>query len=310
MAKFKYIGYGFIATNRKIEDVAISSTSSYKALKSAFLNEVIYEAGEINSPRLKLQKIVLDASEAKTFTINGNQIESHYNTVLVVPNIETLGGTIADAATAYSFIIDEMHIVILNRQDLSTVTLNGDVLVAESDIEKRDMLKAEFKYSKVTNKGRKAMTPDARFRKVFWAWQNYYIDTKDAVALLGCARTRLYSLAKEFMTDAVFSNLYMREFNEYMSDYEHKPVRGISLDEELTEYLLLIRDEIGLDWTEKKVMEACLKLDLSKMKYMSADYVRMKLNYMYGKAAMAAATKQYSKGPEYIKQLEEELRNM
>lgn len=309
MAKFKYIGYGFIATNRKIEDVAISSTSSYKALKSAFLNEVVYEAGEINSPRLKLQAIVKEACESNSTIVNGNQIESHYNTVLVVPNIETLGGTIADATTAYCFIIDVMHIVIQKRPDLSTATLNGDVLVAENDIEKRDMLKAEFKYSKVTNKGRKAMTPDARFRKVFWAWQNYYIDTKDAVNLLGCARTRLYSLSKEFMTDIAYSNLYMREFNEYMSDYENKPVRGISLDEELTEYLLMIRDEIGLNWTEKKISTFMFN-HMDKAKYLSSDYIRMKLNYMYGKAAMAAATKQYSKGPEYIKQLEEELRNM
>ena len=40
-----------------------------------------------------------------------------------------------------------MHIVILNRPDLSTATLNGEVLVSENELEKREMLKADFKLS-------------------------------------------------------------------------------------------------------------------------------------------------------------------
>jgi len=168
------------------------------------------------------------------------------------------------------------------------------------------MLKADFKLSKVVNKGRKGIVIDKKFRIVFWNWQNYFIDTNDALALMGCSRARLYSLAKEFMTDIAYSDLYSREFDLYMEEYENKPVRGITIDAELEDILRQIRDEYRYDWTVNNVTSIMMK-NMSKAIYMSSDYIRMKLNYTYGKAAMAAATKQYSKGPEYVKQLAEEL---
>ena len=307
MANFKYIGYGFIATNRKLEDVALYATSAYKALKPKMLAEIVYEAGETNSSRIELMKLY-----QRIVAGNPTVAEAHtrgsvkYDTVLVVPNIEALGGTIKDATAAYCFIIDAMHIVILNRPDLSTVTLNGDVLVSETESEKREMLKADFKLSKVVNKGRKGIVIDKKFRIVFWNWQNYFIDTNDALALMGCSRARLYSLAKEFMTDVAYSDLYSREFDLYMEDFENKPVRGITIEGDLKDILRQISDEYRFDWSVYNVTSIMLK-NMSKAIYMSSDYIRMKLNYTYGKAAMSAATKQYSKGPEYVKQLADEL---
>ena len=73
-----------------------------------------------------------------------------------------------------------------------------------------------------------------------------------------------------------------------------------------------IKKDNGMSgWTEDGVVKSLAEwVPHREVEYYAGDYIRFKQNCMYGRAAMSAATKKYSKGPEYVKQLEEELSNM
>ena len=162
----------------------------------------------------------------------------------------------------------------------------------------------------MTSRGQKAISPDAKFRAVFWAWQNYFIDMEDALDLLGCSRGTLYSLAKEFMTSYSFSGIYGSEYCA-LEDYANKPVRGITLDENTEEVLRSIQRQLGNDWTEEGVSDVLKTIDSNKIKMTAwSDYIRLKLNYQYGRAAMVAATWRYSRGEGYVAELREQLASM
>lgn len=297
--KFEYIGYGFVGSKKEESQVEVKSTKAYKALRAAFVDSIIIEvAPPSDSKRWKLRELITENLGNKNF-------------VLVVPTIETLGGTYEDATSTYNIVIGSFNIVILNRPDLSTITLEGESLVV-NDLKAKEKLQADFACARMSSngKGRKAIPLDAKFRKVFWAWQNYFIDTKDAIALLGCSRGTLYSLAQEFMTSYSFNGVYYNEYDN-LEDFEKKPVRGINLDDDLNDILIKIQRELGFDWTLDGVNDVLETIPWEKQKFgVRYDYLRLKLNFQYGRSGMAVATKTYSKGQTYVEQLREELKNM
>ena len=307
MNKYRYIGYGFLGSKKKENEVDIKSTKAYKALRAAFVDEIIIEVADpSDTSRNKLREII---TENLTFGSNGWVDGTKENIVLVVPTVETLGGIYEEAVSTYCFLTDSYHIIILNRPDLSTFTMDGKVLVELNDIDTIGQLRAEFACARMTTRGRKAIPLDAKFRKVFWEWQNYYIDTKDAIELLGCSRATLYSLSKEFMTSFAFSDVYMKEYDNLENSLD-KAVRGIVLDDDTNEILICAQRHMGDNWTLEG-FNVAVRGKQFKFKYgMWNDYLRLRLNYKYGRAAMSYATKTYSKGIEHVQKLREELNTM
>lgn len=301
---FKYFGYGFVGSTKDRNKIEIKSTKAYKALRAAFVDNITIEVADPTNPKHEELHELIDNLFDGKIKLDGKQA------VLVVPSVETLGGDYKHATMVYNHITGLMHIIILNRADLSTCTLTGEVKVALDDMQGIKKLRAEFACAKLTTRGRKAIPIDTKFRKVFWAWQNYFIDTQDALDLLGCSRGTLYSLSQIFMTSFSFTDLYWKEHDEYMENYADKPIRGVTLDDQTVEHLIAIQRTVGDNWTESTVADA-LRGKWGKTKYSTVqEYIRLRLNYMYGRAGMAAATKMYSKGEAYVAQLREELKKM
>lgn len=311
MSNFYYIGYGFVVSSKEEKHVDITNTNAYKILRACLPDRTEIEiSNSAYNKRFKLEQII-----SKEQTVDADK------KVIIVPTIETLGATPEAACYYYENILLHFHIMILNHPEFSTVTEDGDILVDCGDLRKRMQLVAELACIKPTVKGRKAISPDAKFRKVFWAWQNYYINTDDALSLLNCSKQTLYTLTKEFMTSDVFNHVYHFEFQENMKgfeddkkyyDYFEKPVRGIVPDDKVINIVAKIKKDNGMNgWTESAVIKVLAKwVPYDDVEYYEGDYIRFKQNCMYGRAAMSAATKKYSKGPEYVIQLEEELSKM
>ena len=302
---FKYFGYGFVGSTKDRSEIEINSTKAYKALRAAFVDTITIEVADPSiTKHQELHRLIDDLINEK-IELDGKQA------VLVVPTAETLGGSYEEATSTYNLLSwSPVHIIILNRDDLSTCTLDGQIKVARHDRETRDYLQAEFACARMNTKGRKSLPINARFRKVFWAWQNYFIDTQDALDLLGCSRGTLYSLTQEFITLPSFRGVYIREFDKHLTDYENKPVRGVALDDETVALLFMVQRKLGDNWTPARVAEV-MPVRSHQRKFGSAkEYIRLRLNYRFGRAAMAEASKRYSKGKEYVAQLKQELQNM
>ena len=293
---YDYVGYGYVVSNKNINDILIKSTKAYKALSKALLTDIIIEAGALDSRRYSLYNF-----------INKNIYEKKFNIVLVIPTIETLASTIDDIAKRYDYITEYFHIIILNRPDLSTIDLNGNVIVEIYDKDRRKELTNIIACSRVSNRGRKATPINEQFRKVFWAWQNYYIDNEDAIRLLGISRPRLYSLSTEFMTSSNYREMYKKDFKKYMKNFEDKAVRGVTIDNNTRLLIGHIRSKCGIDWTVESVQQVLSETTGFVKEYCAEDYIRLKLNYMFGRAAIFEAIKKYKKKPEYVKQLADEL---
>ena len=296
---YDYVGYGYVVSTKNINDISIKSTKAYKALSKALLTDIIIEAGALDSRRDSLYNF-----------INKNIYEKNFNIVIVSPTIETLAATIDDIAKRYDYITEYFHIIILNRPDLSTIDLNGNVIVEIDNKDRRKELTNIIACSKVSNRGRKATPINEKFRKVFWAWQNYYIDNDDAIRLLGISRPRLYSLSSEFMTSPNYREIYKKDFKKYMKNFDDKAVRGITIDNDLRLLIGHIRFNCGVDWTVESVQKVLSETTGFVKEYCAEDYIRLRLNYMFGRAAIFEAIKKYKKKPEYVDKLREELSKM
>lgn len=291
-----YIGYGIVISSENKTQRQLMNSKAYKQLRACFLNEIVMESTkQVGDERPVLKNLIM---KYQCFAKN----------VFVVPTLETLGGSLDEIKKNYREMSLVSHIVILNHPELSTITLQGQILIPHTDIIRRNELVSEVAAIKISNRGRKAVSPDAKFRKVFWAWQNFFIGTNDALKLLKCSTATLYAVSKDFMTNSAYFVLYDIEFNKYMEDYEDKPVRGITVDEEIKNIILTYQRN-NTEWKTYE-MDNVISFLKIKPKYINKDYIRLRLNFSQGKSAMATATKKYSKGTEYVKQLEEELRNM
>ena len=300
MNKVKYIGYGCLNSQLDKNVIEIKSTKSYKALRAAFLDEIVIEvlpAFTIDRP--KLESLV---NKYKSFMNNPTEF-----IIFVVPSVETLGGNLEIAISNYNIIIESFDIIILNRPDLSTCSLSGEVFVDIADEAGIEKLKREFACSQMTQRGRKAISIDERFRKVFWSWQNYFIDTTDAMQLIGCSRATLYSLSHKFMTSDTAYDIYLREYSN-LENYMDKPVRGITLDDETCDLLVKLQRSLGDNWTEEGIQTVLEDTPKNIAKFSDCrDYIRLRLNFKYGRAAVFEATKKYLKGREYFDKLKMEL---
>ena len=315
MNECKYYGYGFICTNKARETVNIKTSRDYKALKSAFVDSIDMD---IDST-LGADRPVLDALIDKILATG--DLEHH---ILVIPSADTLGTskklTLADNETKENIeaavfrykmitLIHGLHIIVLDSPQFSTTDFAASFAIPSSDGKKRAKLIESFFCEKLKKHGRKAMSPDnEKFRLVFWNWQNFFIDTADAISLIGCSKTILYQLTKVFMLNGDLRDTYTEEFEKYMVDYEEKPVRGLQVDEDIENTLRKAQRMMGDKWTIEGVGLAGVNAHSEKQELLlEQDYIRMRLNYIHGRAAMAAATKKFSKGDAYVQELKEQL---
>jgi len=306
---FNYIGYGCVYSDKPKKTIDISNTKAYKALKGLYLD---YIEVEIIPKSVSERKVLEQLIEASYIPDGFGEMVAIENRVFVVPSIETLGNTLEDIGTMFSRIVQDFNIIFLNRPDLSTCNLQGEILVDIKNLEEIAKIKLELACSQTNAYGRRARQLNAKFRKVFWDWQNYFIDTNDAIELLEVSRATLYSMAKAFMTETIYSEIYSIEFSNNMVEIENKPVRGVVLDEVITSLLVSMQRSMGNDeWDLMGIAKVLSESNLEKIPFPNAkDYIRLRLNYEYGKVGMSKATVQYSKGKEYVEQLRKEINNM
>jgi len=306
---FNYIGYGCVYSDKPKETIDISNTKANKTLRGLYLDYIEIEV----IPKSVSERKVLEQLIEASYSPDGfGEMEPTKNRVFVFPSIETLGNTPNDVAIMYSRIVSDFNIIILNRADLSTCTLDGKVLVDIKDIERITKIKKELAFSQMNALGRRGTPLNAKFRKVFWDWQNYYIDTNDVIKLLGISRATLYAMSKSFMSEAIYSATYSDEFTTNMVDFKNKPIRGVVIDESITSLLVAMQRKMGNeDWDILGIAQVITENKIEKNPFPNLkDYMRLRLNYEFGKVAMSKAAKEYSKGKEYVEQLKKDLENM
>lgn len=316
MSEYKFRGYGFICTIKEKETVNIKTSRDYKALKAAFVDTITMDIGPtIDSRRDNLDKLIEEICNT------GNKEKN----ILVIPSADTLGNSepynstndteerLGSAAFQYYMIlmIHGLHIIVLDSPSLSTTDLQLNKLITESDITTRQQMVEQFVCSKLKAHGRKSIPIDEKFKKIFWAWQNYFIDTADAVSLLGCSKTILYQLTKEYMGGFFFAESYAKDFKANMEDFSDKAVRGIVVDDDIENALKTIQRACGDEWFDRDDNEFSKALitvtSTGKVPFMAEDLYRFRLNYVQGRGAMVAATRKFSKGKDYVEQLRQEI---
>ena len=149
---------------------------------------------------------------------------------------------------------------------------------------------------------------DLKFRQVFWAWQNYFIDTKTATKLLKCSKDNLDKKAVLFMTSSEYRDLYKAEFGLYMKDYAEKPIRGYTkFDKEVLHQFCEMgrripkerKNSLFEEWNLEKVTKACKENDTSILIY--EDFYRYRLNFWNACHLIHDASVKFLKGPSYMK---------
>lgn len=288
---FNYIGYGFVASKKAPEDIDVKSTKAYKTLRAAFVDEITIEVGNSKTLERQLLKRILE------------EYGGDKNTVIVVPNAESLGGTSEMIYRTYYEIASSNPLIILDSPELSTCMLDGTVTNSWSS----EGITEKLLFLRTNLLGRKAIPIDKKFRFIFWEWQNYYISTQEAIDLLEISRGTLYTLSKKYMT-GFCCGAYEEEYYR-LKDFENKPLRGVVLDDITSKTIVKLQRELGDNWTEDAVFEALgFPESFSKLTFqIPKDYIRLRLNYLYGRGAILAAEKKYYKGKEYAKKLKEKL---
>ena len=305
----KFIGYGVYISKKSREDIDIKSTKAYKALRPLFLDSITIEIStpeENNRP--ELEKLI---EENVLHDTNGNPVYNE-DVAIVIPNIETLGSDIEKVTENYYKIFNYFNIVILNYKGLSTCSLNREIHREILDTDDEYRYAEELSCVRLSTRGRKTLQMTRKFRKVFWEWQNYFIDTKQACDLLGCSHGSLYKLSQEFMSKPYFRKVYEEEV-AYLKDFEDKPIRGITLDENTVKVLVFLQRELGDNWEETKIFHMCYENNEFRnmpQTYFYSDYIRLRLNYMYGHSKVIAAAKKYKKDDEYFNDLKKEIEKL
>lgn len=335
MNSFIYDGFGYVVSNLPKEKVDITTSKAYKELRGHFLDSItidILSPYEMDPPYISdyfytyselsyLPDLYSDLSyfpELNSDAFGKNRMDDAYSRVFVVPTIESFGVTPEIAIANYDKFLSCFHVIILDRPDLSTVTLDGEVIYKHSDRYNRENLVAEFAISKFKRQGRKAKSLDVKFRKVFWDWQNFFISTEDALSLLNMSRGTFFTLSNDFMTDEAFRTIYLKEHIKRLSNGQLKPIRGITLSENDTKLIIRLHRHLGktnnwgihaIQQLQSVMGEEEIKI-YKECKFAPEDFVRLRLNVSEGRAAMARCSKQYNKGPEYVEILRNELEKM
>lgn len=199
---------------------------------------------------------------------------------MVIPTLETLGGNEKQIREIFEMLILSIHLIVLNRPELSTYNLMNEELINIDDWEARQRLIKKLATIKAKSRqGRKAKEFDAAFRKVFWQWQNFVITTEEALKLLKISKPTLFAMTKEFMTSPESRPLYEKEFKELMIDYSEKPVRGVTLDEPTRKLVTGCQRRMGDNWDISKVLEIAKILYIYPVQFIPEDYYRFRLNF-------------------------------
>lgn len=160
--------------------------------------------------------------------------------------------------------------------EFSTVGWDGNFIVSSNEYRVLLDKLRELKYSnEKEGKGRLKKTVDAKFISVYWAWQNYYIDTNKAIILSGLSRQSFYNLAKQYEE----TDDYNDELQKQPQDFGIKPKRGTLPDCFRNICFKVENLNIPLN-------EVCDDINM-------IDYQRMKTAYLNGKKGMAEAQKKY-----------------
>lgn len=296
-----YLGYGTFISKREDAEKIKNGSKAYLALRTQACDDIIIEVlKNASDERKKIPEIIKIMEEHPA-----------ERKILIIPSIETLGDNLEAIRAAYTEIIDKMHIVVMNIPELSTYTLAGREVIPMNDYRRDDLIRELSYYNINVYRGRKAKSPDARFRRVFWEWQNFNIDNNDVQRLLGYAKTTIYILARDFMTNRDYAYEYYEEFKANMVDYEIKPVRGVTMDADTKKVVLACMKELGDDWAEDEVYRiARAVLGDDATLFSPMDYIRFRTNLTRGRSAMFDLADKYDKGTEYVIELEKEIKNM
>lgn len=299
-----FLGYGVIVSESgKMTKAPPSSSKAWIALRQAYCEEIITEI--ISSPaaaRNDIAKILKakDRIEKTTGKI----------CVLIIPTIETLGDTAPQIEMNYDFLVHLMHVVVLNRPELSTYDReNDEVIISLDDFELRDALVKKSSSVKPNSwQGRKAKDLSADFRKTFWLYQNYVIDIENALEELSLSKPTFLKMTKDYMTAEHYRKMYKTEFDALLSDYRKKPVRGIKMDADIETIIIACSRRMGDDWDFTKV-QGISQIQNVKMHYIPEDYLRFRLNYLTGRRQMFACAEEYKDDKDIIKRVNDYFAN-
>ena len=297
-----FLGYGVLISEKEITSRTKSSSKAYQTLRDNYCDNIIIDV--IKTPDA-LRPFIKDRLYNEKKIIENNKQEL----VLVIPTLETLGGNEKQIREIYEMLILSIHLIVLNRPELSTYNLMNEELINIDDWEARQRLIKKLDTIKVKSRqGRKAKEFDAAFRKVFWQWQNFTITTEEALNLLKISKPTLFAMTKEFMTSPESRPLYKKEFKEFMFDYSEKPVRGVALDEPTRKLVAGCQRRMGDNWDMEKVLEIAKILYISPVQFIPEDYYRFRLNFKGKKTVDSEKlTLSYDK---IMKTIEETIENL
>ena len=297
-----FLGYGVLISEKEITSRTKSSSKAYQTLRDNYCDNIIVDV--IKTPDAP-RPFIKDRLYNEKKIIENNKQEL----VLVIPTLETLGGNEKQIKEIFEMLILSVHLIVLNRPELSTYNLMNEELIHIDDWETRQRLVKKLATVKVKSRqGRKAKEFDVSFRKVFWQWQNFTITTEEALNLLKISKPTLFAMTKEFMTSPESRPLYKKEFKEFMIDYSEKPVRGVALDEPTRKLVAGCQRRMGDNWDMAKVLEIAKILYISPVQFIPEDYYRFRLNFKGKKTVDSEKlTLSYDK---IMKTIEETIENL
>lgn len=325
MNEIKYYGYGIIVSKNDEKAIDLKNAKSYKILRKQFVDSITIEVVKsYTMPRNELKKmveeiedhresVVLNPADPSKDLIQMFGPQKKRDVCIVVPTLETLGGSRFSVQRIAIEIITKAHLLILDHPELSTVDFNGNVsdLLTSERFDALTLLMDRLRNTKLCFKGKNPLVVDEKFKKVFWDWQNYYITTEEALELTGYARATFYELCKEYMMGKHWRDDYTTESSGQPEDWDKKPVRGMQIDEKTRTLLIKIQRTLGDDWDPVevgKIAKEEIKEDGEEYIFYE-DLVRLRLNFTEGRSAMAKAAKKYRK-PERFEELKKELEKM
>ena len=272
-------GYGSITSNEDLFNLYrmknVKNTTAYKSLRSMFLPEeniIIDFIPKLDADRPKLRELVetlqpddviviysLKSLGTKKSILKWYEYIANNNIGLLIPDSSNKKTGLSRFSTAdWAGEIDKNKISSLN--DL---------------INELKYLNSEMQYSV----GRIKKEIDDKFIQSYWAWQNYYITTEQALGSSNLSRQRFYALTKEYEA----TEDYLKELQRQPQDFVNKPKRG-SLPQIFRKILFEV-ENLGTP-----LQNVCEKHSIS---IPDIEYERMKTTYLYGKKAMAEAQRRY-----------------
>ena len=299
---------GYCAVPSEVLDV--TQLKQYKALWDAFVDEIkVAKYSGLNDKLIATYNFSEDFDNEFFDSIIYNEKEKAEKDgkifVLVLPDITHLGWTDTKRKERYNKLINEMHVIILDRADLSTYTINNKELVPLNDTDIRKSLSDKFsKPSKENVPAKKAILFTKEFRILFWKFQNYTIPMSTITSTLKISKPTFLRLVKEFMTSEETQQLYNEEFQELLPDFEEKPARGVTLDDDVIKILKACQRRMSDNWDFEKVAIIAENLGL-KLVYIPQDYLRFKHHYLSGRSQQFVCSEKYSGNKDIMDKIEE-----